>query len=119
MATAAGTIIVSTGTTTGNDNNTISNNDIGPAGINLPSKAIMASGTSAAIENDNVMITGNNIFDFFLPGSSCTGINILTGNEAWTISNNRFYQTGTRTFTDYRPALFGHHTEQFDRWFHR
>ena len=99
LATAAGTIIVSTGTTTGNDNNTISNNDIGPAGINLPSKAIMASGTSAAIENDNVMITGNNIFDFFLPGSSCTGINILTGNEAWTISNNRFYQTATRTFT--------------------
>ena len=25
------------------------------------------------------MVTGNNIFDFFLPGSSCTGINILTG----------------------------------------
>ncbi|MGB7923587.1 MAG: Calx-beta domain-containing protein [Pyrinomonadaceae bacterium] len=99
LATIAGTILFSTGTTTGNDNNIISNNDIGPAGANLPSKAIMASGTSSAIENDNAMITGNNIFDFFLPGSSLSGINILTGNEAWTISNNKFYQTATRTFT--------------------
>ncbi|MEN3333049.1 MAG: trimeric autotransporter adhesin [Blastocatellia bacterium] len=99
LATAAGTIVFSTGTTTGNDNDTISNCNIGPAGANLPSKAIMASGTSSAIENDNVMITGNNIFDFFLPGSSLSGINILTGNEGWTISNNKFYQTATRTFT--------------------
>ena len=59
----------------------------------------MASGTSSAIENDNVLITGNNIFDFFLPGSSLSGINIITGNEGWTISNNKFYQTATRTFT--------------------
>lgn len=99
LATVAGTVLFSTGTTTGNDNNTISNCDIGPAGANLPSKAIMASGTSSAIENDNVQITGNNIFDFFLPGSSLSGINISTGNEAWIISNNKFYQTATRTFT--------------------
>ncbi|HEX8734050.1 MAG TPA: Calx-beta domain-containing protein [Pyrinomonadaceae bacterium] len=99
LATVAGTIVFSTGTTTGNDNNTISNNNIGPAGANLPSKAIMASGTSSSIENDNAQITGNNIFDFFLPGSSLSGINIITGNEAWTISNNKFYQTATRTFT--------------------
>jgi hypothetical protein len=99
LATVAGTVVFSTGTTTGNDNNTISNCDIGPAGANLPSKAIMASGTSSTIENDNVQITGNNIFDFFLPGSSLSGINILTGNEGWTIQNNKFYQTAARTFT--------------------
>lgn len=99
LATVAGTIVFATGTTTGNDNNTVSNNNIGPAGANLPSKAIMASGTSSAIENDNALITGNNIFDFFLPGSSLSGINIVTGNEAWTISNNKFYQTATRTFS--------------------
>ena len=99
LATAAGTVLFSTGTTTGNDNNILSNNNIGPAGANLPSKAIMASGTSSAIENDNVQVTGNNIFDFFLAGGSLSGINIVTGNEGWTISNNRFYQTGTRTFT--------------------
>jgi hypothetical protein len=98
LATVAGTVLFSTGTTTGNDNNTISNNNIGPAGANLPSKAIMASGTSAAIENDNAMITGNNIFDFFRDVAT-SGINILTGNEGWTISNNKFYQTAPRNFT--------------------
>ncbi|HEX8650886.1 MAG TPA: C25 family cysteine peptidase [Pyrinomonadaceae bacterium] len=99
LATVAGTVIFSTGTTTGNDNNTISNNNIGPAGANLPSKAIMASGSSSSIENDNAMITGNNIFDFFIPTTSHSGINIITGNEGWTISNNKFYQTAARTFT--------------------
>jgi hypothetical protein len=96
VATVSGTILFSTGTTTGNDNDTISNNQIGPAGANLPSKAIMASGTSSVIENDNALITGNNIFDFFLAGGD-TGINILTGNEAWTVSSNKFYQTAART----------------------
>jgi len=99
LATVSGTIVFATGTTTGNDNNTISNNNIGPAGANLPSKAIMASGTSSAIENDNALITGNNIFDYFLATGSHSAINILTGNEAWTISSNRFYQTATRTVT--------------------
>jgi hypothetical protein len=99
LATVAGTIVFGNGTSTGNDGNTISNNNIGPAGANLPSKAIMASGASSAIENDNVTITANNIFDFFLPGSSLSGINILTGNEGWTISNNKFYQTGARAFS--------------------
>lgn len=100
LATVAGTIVFSTGTTTGNDNNTISSCNIGPAGANLPSKAIMASGTSSSIENDNVQINNNNIYDFFLATSSLSGINILTGNEGWTISGNKFYQTATRTFTN-------------------
>ena len=98
-ATVAGTIVFDIGTTTGNDNNIISNNNIGPAGANLPSKAIMANGSSSTIENDNTQITGNNIFDYFLATGSHSGINILTGNEAWTISNNKFYQTAARTVT--------------------
>lgn len=99
LATAAGTVLFSTGTTTGNDNDTVSNCNIGPAGANLPSKGIMASGTSAAIENDNAIISGNNIFDYFLATGNHSAINILTGNEAWTVSNNKFYQTATRTVT--------------------
>jgi len=99
LATAAGTVVFSTGTVTGNDNDIVSNNNIGPAGANLPSKAIMASGTSSAIENDNVQITGNNVFDYFLPTGAHSGINIVTGNEAWTVSNNKFYQTAPRTVT--------------------
>lgn len=99
LATAAGTVLFSTGTTTGNDNNIVSNNNIGPAGANLPSKAIMASGTSSAIENDNAQITGNNIFDYFLATGSHSAINIITGNEAWTVSSNKFYQTAARVVT--------------------
>jgi hypothetical protein len=99
LATVAGTVVFATGTTTGNDNNTISNNNIGPAGANLPSKAIMGSGTSSTIENDNALITGNNIFDYFLATGAHSAVNILTGNEAWTVSNNKFYQTATRTIT--------------------
>jgi len=66
-ATLAATIVFAAGTTTGNDNNTISNCEIGPTGgPNLPSKAIHGGGTSA-IENDNVQITGITSLTIFLP----------------------------------------------------
>ncbi len=105
--TAGGTVLFSTspaaGTTiVGNNNNTILNNNIGPAGANLPIKAIAAVGTTTnnnTINRDNV-IDGNNIFDFFGTGGvSVAGIDIRTGNHNWIIQNNRIYQTATRTFT--------------------
>ena len=101
LATVGGTIIFSTGTTTGNDGNTVSLCNIGPAGANLPSKAIFALGStsSAGIRNSGVTIDNNNIFDFFLPTNSTSGVHILNGNDNWTISNNRIYQTASRTFT--------------------
>src|SRR5207244_10442061 len=72
LATVGGTIIFSTGTTTGNDGNTVSLCNIGPAGTNLPSKAIFALGStsSAGIRNSENVINNNNIFDFFLPTNS-------------------------------------------------
>jgi hypothetical protein len=86
----------------GNNNNRISANNIGPAGTNLPIKAITGLGTTTnnnTINRDNV-IDNNNIFDFFGTGGvSVTGIDLRTGNINWTISNNRIYQTATRTFT--------------------
>ena len=97
-----GAVVFGTGTTTGNDNNTISNNNIGPAGTNLPVKLITGSGstTNATIQNSGIIINNNNIFDFFGTGGvSVTGIDVRTGNETWTISNNRIYQTAARTFT--------------------
>ena len=99
--TATGTILFSTATTTGNDNNTISNCDIGPAGANLPSRAITSVGTttSLATMNSGIQITSNNIFDFFLASSSCFGIRMGNGSDNWTVSNNRIYQSATRTFT--------------------
>lgn len=107
VGTAGGAVLFSTspavGTTlVGNSNNTISNNNIGPVGGALPVKAISAVGTTTnnnTINRDNV-IDGNNVFDFFGGGGvSTTGIDIRTGNHNWTISNNRLYQTATRTFT--------------------
>lgn len=107
LNTAGGTILFSTGATigtgTGNDGNTISWCDIGPADPLLlpPSKAIMGFGstTNAGIANSGITINDNNIFDFFLPGGNTSGINIITGNHNWLIANNRIYQTATRTFT--------------------
>ncbi len=88
--------------TTGNDNNTISNCDIGPAGTNLPSKCIYFSGSSnnePGTANSGITITNNNIFNYFNASSSSAGIDLNSGSLGVTISNNKFYQTASRTMT--------------------
>lgn len=101
VGTNGGNIMFSTGTTTGNDNNTISNCNLGPAGANLPTKAIYGNGstTSTAIGNSGITITNNNIFDYFGASVASAGIYIADGCNTWSITNNRFYQTATRTWT--------------------
>jgi len=103
VATNGGTIFFSTDAVTanGNDNNTISNNNIGPAGANLPSKAILGSGstTTTAIGNSGIVINNNNIFDYFAAAVTSAGIATTGGCNTWSITNNRLYQTGTRTWT--------------------
>lgn len=101
VGTAGGTIYFATGTN-GNDNNTVTNCDIGPAGATLPSKPIYASGTAAAnANNSGITINNCNIFDYFTGSTTggAAGIYIATGNTEWTITNNRFYQTANRAFT--------------------
>ena len=85
----------------GNDNNTIANCDIGPSGANLPSKAILGSGstTTTAIGNSGIIINNNDIHDFFGAAVSSSGLATIGGCNTWSVTNNRFYQTGTRTFT--------------------
>ena len=85
----------------GNDNNTISNCNIGPSGSNLPTKGILGNGstTTTAVGNSGIVITNNNIFDFFGPAVTSSGIAVNGGCNTWTITNNRIYQTGTRTWT--------------------
>ncbi|RYY87003.1 MAG: hypothetical protein EOO15_13085, partial [Chitinophagaceae bacterium] len=95
---SGGTIFFSTASGTGNNNNTISNNNIGPAGANLHSKAISGNGTSSA-PNTNISITNNKIFDYFTAANPSAGIYINGSNSAWTITGNRFYQTASRTLT--------------------
>ena len=104
VAFPCGTVLFSTTTTgVGNSFNTISHNDIGPAGSNLPVKAIEAIGTTtnANTVNQGNIVDSNNIFDFFITGTAAitAGIDIQAGNTNWTISNNRLYQTAPRTFT--------------------
>ncbi|QQS34342.1 MAG: hypothetical protein IPM50_07195 [Acidobacteriota bacterium] len=103
VATNGATIFFSTDAVTanGNDNNTISNNDIGPAGANLPTKAILGNGstTTTAIGNSGIVINNNNIFDYFGAAVTSSGVATNGGCNTWSITNNRFYQTGTRTWT--------------------
>jgi hypothetical protein len=103
VATNGATIFFSTDAVTanGNDNNTISNNNIGPAGANLPTKAILGNGsqTTTAIGNSGIVINNNNIFDFFGAAVTSSGVAINGGCNTWTITNNRLYQTSTRTWT--------------------
>lgn len=102
VATNGGTIFFSTDAVSGNgnDNNTISFCNIGPAGANLPTKAIYGNGSQTlALRNSGIVITNNNIFDFFSATTSVSGIHVLSGTDLWTISNNRIYQTAPRTFT--------------------
>lgn len=100
-STNGGAIWFSTGTTTGNDNNTVSNCDITAVTAGALTKCIHSAGstTSATIENSGNTITNNNIYDYFVAGGGSAGIYLSTGTQGWTITNNRIYQTGTRTQT--------------------
>ena len=95
---ATGNVLFSTSTVAGgNSNNTVSLNDIGPAGINLPTSGVKGVGGTNA--NNLNLIDNNNIFDFFNATVGPTGVSVQATNTNWTVSNNRLYQTGTRTFT--------------------
>ena len=106
-----GILFFSTGSSTGNDGNVISNNTIGCSAVGAePRMAITSSGSSAAISNDNIQITNNNIYDWFNSGAGgANAINIpADGSSSWTISGNRFYQTASRSFSSRSPmrAIF-------------
>ncbi|MBK9526460.1 MAG: T9SS type A sorting domain-containing protein [Bacteroidetes bacterium] len=79
----------------GNDNNMISNNDLGPAGANLPGIYIKSHCTTAGKDNSNITITGNRIHDYYSSGQMSAGVYAFTGSSGWTITNNRIYQTNT------------------------
>lgn len=106
LGTAGGNILFSTTTVNGtvvvgNNNNIIANNDIGPAGGNLPLKCISAVGTTTNANTINTgnIIVNNNIHDFFSATASNAGMDIRTGNTSFSISGNRIYQTASRSFT--------------------
>ncbi|MFY7886518.1 MAG: beta strand repeat-containing protein, partial [Dolichospermum sp.] len=95
---SSATILFSSGTTTGNDDNTIQNCDIRD-GATTPNNGIYSFGSSAAVSNDNIQILDNNIFNFFQSANATSGININSNNGSWTLTGNSFYQTANRTMT--------------------
>jgi len=97
--TSLGVVSFVGGLVTGNDNNTISFNQISAAGSNLPINGVYSLGTSSTIDNSGNTVSDNNIFDVFNAGSAFNFININSNNSSWTISNNRLYQTASRTVT--------------------
>lgn len=91
--TGSGAVVFfSTGT---NTNNLIGSNTIRPAGANLPAYAVYGSGTA----NTSITINANNIQDYFSNTQTSFGVFASTGSSAWTVSNNRFFQTVPRTIT--------------------
>jgi hypothetical protein len=94
-----GTVFFSTANAsgTGNDNNTIDNNDITDAG-GQPYNGICSIGT-AGRENDNILITNNNISNYFSAASDAHGVFVSSNSSGWTISGNRLFQTATRVCT--------------------
>lgn len=93
------TILLGAGTVTGNDNNAITNCNIADASPDFPVNAILSIGSATAgQENSNISITGNNISNYFSTTLSSTAILAGAGNTDWIISNNKFFQTATRTY---------------------
>lgn len=97
--------VINIGTTTGpegNDNNTITFNDIRDRSdaAGNPVLGIASTGTTTTYPqyNNNITVSNNTIHDYFLNGSTLmAGINVLTGNYNWNIDSNSIYQTVTRS----------------------
>ncbi len=106
----SGTIFFSTASAsgTGNDNNTIDNNDITDAPGGQSSNCIFSYGTSGK-ENSNISITNNNISNNCNPiaGGESYGVCIYPGNNLWVVKGNRLFQTATRRIAA-SPNTFQH-----------
>ncbi len=103
--TQAGTILFTTTTgLQGNDSNVIASCDIRDRSdaTGYPAYGIYCNGTTTTIPqyNSNNIITGNNVYNYFLDAASTTGgVYLNAGSTDWTITGNSFYQTATRTVT--------------------
>jgi hypothetical protein len=89
--------IVSFSTTTetsGNDNNTISNNLF----TGRVKNAIYAMGTIGK-PNDGIVVSNNKFYNTFSLSQNSAGIIVAAGNTAWTITGNSFYDDGSPGFT--------------------
>ena len=94
---SAGILFFSTGTATGNDNNTIDQNNITcAADANRPYNVVYSLGSAGFINNGNT-VSNNNIYNFFNKNSNSNGIYLFSNTSVWNITGNNFYETTTFT----------------------
>jgi hypothetical protein len=101
-------VIGTTNQTNGNDNNVIRYCDITGYSAN-PLIGIYSVGTAGA-NNDGNKVDNCNIYDFFSATEDPKGIYLGANNTNWTISNNKFYQTASRIFSE-DQTYFGIHID--------
>jgi GEVED domain/Secretion system C-terminal sorting domain/Ig-like domain CHU_C associated len=99
-STVGGVIVFGTALTggIGNSFNNITNCEIRD-GATQPTNLVFASNFTANIFNNGNTFSNNIFHDWFSAASINTAMNISTGNTAWVINNNSFYQTASRTYT--------------------
>jgi len=86
-------LFTTAGTGSGNDNNTVDNNDITCINdANRTPYVILSTGTSGS-ENSGNLISNNNLYNFMLRNTYSEGIVLADNNSGWTISGNSFYET--------------------------
>lgn len=98
-STTNGVVIFSSGISTGNDNDTLLNNIISEAGTNEPANGIYSAGSSATVNNSDIVILDNEILNYYMPTTASNGILLASNSSSWSIIGNKFYQTATRTCT--------------------
>lgn len=101
----SGVLVFSTGTTTGNDNNTVTNCTIRDRSdvTQIPANLIYSQGSSTSVRNSGNTLSDNSIFNFFNAGVFLATTN--SGNENWTISGNTIYQEAQRSTVLYGMQL--------------
>lgn len=90
-------------TLNGNDSNQITYCNVHATATGFPAIAIASYGNNVTSPvtawNDYNVISNCNIYDFFSATLASTGIKLDGGSNAFTIANNRLFQTATRTYT--------------------
>ncbi len=89
---ANGILLFSTAAASGNDGNTIDNNNItSSADTDRPLNVIYSSGT-ATFDNSGNIISNNYFYDFFNRSTASYGINLGANTTSWDITGNSFFE---------------------------
>ena len=103
-STANGVVAFSTTTTGfGNSNHLFEFCNFTDVAGTTPVNLVYSSGTTTGgfpAQNNNVTFTNNNFLNWFSATSTNWAIIVAGASSDWTITNNSFYQTVSRTFPD-------------------